>query len=136
MPPVHTLRARSPAASGFLLVAVAAALWGSDGLFRRGLALDLPAATVVMFEHAILVILTLPMLVRGLRVARSFSFAEWAALTAVGAGASALATILFTQAFVYGDPNTPLLLQKLQPLFAVGGAWLVLGERLRWRFAV
>lgn len=42
-----------------MLMAVAAALWGSDALFRRGLALELPSSTVVVYEHALLVVLTL-----------------------------------------------------------------------------
>ena len=33
-------------AGGFLLVALGAALWGADGLLRRGLAFELPAAVV------------------------------------------------------------------------------------------
>lgn len=127
---------QSWSAGGFALVAIAAALWGSDGLFRRGLALELPAATVVMVEHAILVALTCPLLVRALRVLKSLRPAEWVALIAIGAGASALATLLFTEAFTYGDPTTPLLLQKLQPLFAIAGAAIILDERLLPRFGL
>ena len=40
--------ARTGAVPGVALVGLAAALWGTDGLFRRGLALELPAATVVI----------------------------------------------------------------------------------------
>lgn len=121
--------------AGFGLVAVAAALWGTDGLFRQGLALDLPATTVVAAEHAVLVVLTLPLLARGLRRARaSFDASDVAALLVVGAGASVVATVLFTAAFAYGNPNTPLLLQQLQPVFAVVAARLVLGERLLARY--
>ena len=54
----------------------------------------------------------------------------------IGAGASALATLLFTQAFRLGDPITPQVLQKLQPLIAVLLATVILGERLRPRFAL
>jgi drug/metabolite transporter (DMT)-like permease len=54
---------------------------------------------------------------------------------AVGAGASAVATILFTQAFVTGDPITPVVLQKVQPLIAIAAARLILGEEPRRRFA-
>jgi len=43
-----TLEARLVGKPGFVLVAAAAALWGSDALFRRGLASDLPAAAVVL----------------------------------------------------------------------------------------
>ena len=123
-------------ASGFILVAVGAALWGSDGLLRRGLAFELPAATVVFAEHVILVVLTLPLLLKARRALTTFGPRDWASLIFVGAGASALATVLFTQAFVYGDPNTPLLLQKLQPVFAVAGASLLLGERLHARYGL
>jgi hypothetical protein len=35
------LGTRHAGAPGFVLVAAAAALWGSDALFRRGLALEL-----------------------------------------------------------------------------------------------
>jgi drug/metabolite transporter (DMT)-like permease len=54
---------------------------------------------------------------------------------AIGAGASAIATILFTQALFHGDFITVVVLQKSQPLIAVAGAWLVLGEQPRPGFA-
>jgi drug/metabolite transporter (DMT)-like permease len=54
-----------------------------------------------------------------------------------------VATALFTEAFkvssATGDFVTPLVLQKLQPLFAIALAVWLLGERLRpgyWMFAV
>jgi drug/metabolite transporter (DMT)-like permease len=59
-----------------------------------------------------------------------------AAAVVVGAGSSALATILFTQAFVDGDPVTPVVLQKVQPLIAVSLAAAFLGERPRPRFGL
>lgn len=34
---------------GALIVALAATLWGTDALFRRGLALELPAVEVVFW---------------------------------------------------------------------------------------
>jgi drug/metabolite transporter (DMT)-like permease len=120
--------------TGIAWVALAAALWGTDALFRRGLALELPAATVVFFEHVVLVVLTLPWIVSSRRKVARLGVGDWVALLLIGAGASATATILFTMAFSYGDPNTPLLLQKLQPLVAVLGARLVLGEALLSRY--
>src|ERR687892_1567857 len=59
------------------------------------------------------------------------------AAVAIGAGASAVATILFTQAFVNSaSPVTPVVLQKVQPLVAVIGAWIILGERPRRLFGL
>lgn len=119
---------------GFLLVAAGAALWGTDGLFRRALAFEMPASKVVFWEHLILVALTVPLLLRFLRSRPKLAASDVIALLFVGAGASAVATILFTQAFTYGDPTTPLLIQKTQPVIAVLGAYLLLGERLLPRY--
>src|SRR6185436_2613947 len=45
-------------------VALAAALWGSDAYLRSHLVESIPAATVVLAEHAIVVVLLLPLIVR------------------------------------------------------------------------
>jgi drug/metabolite transporter, DME family len=121
------------------LVAVAAALWGTDGLLRVPLAGQLPAATVVFWEHLLIVLVLVPFLPSAVRAFRSATARERLALVVIGAGASAVATALFTQAFRLGDPVTPLVLQKLQPVVAVIAAAALLGERFRagyWAFAV
>lgn len=127
-------RERLPLSVGIIMVAAGAALWGTDALFRRGLALELPAPTLVFLEHVVLVILVSPILVRSIGAYRKLTKLDWLAAGVIGAGSSALATVLFTAAFRYGDPTTPLLLQKVQPLVAVGAASLLLGERPRFRF--
>lgn len=119
---------------GFLLVAAGAALWGTDGLFRTALAFQMPASVLVFWEHLVLVGLTFPFLFRFLKSRPNLDFKDLLALLFVGAGASAVATILFTEAFTYGDPTTVLLLQKVQPVIAVLGAYLLLGERLLPRY--
>lgn len=112
-------------------------MWGTDPLFRFGLALRMAAPAIVLVEQALPMLLVFHLVGRGLRRAvASFSAADWAALLLVGAGASTLATLLFTQAFTFGSPTTPVLLQQLQPLFAVAGARLLLGERLQPRYWV
>lgn len=127
---------RKPTVSGGIaLVALGAALWGTDAIFRRGLALELPATTLVFLEHVVLVAITAPMLWRSRDQYRRLRRSDWMAVLAIGAGASALATVMFTAAFRFGDPTTPLLLQKVQPLIAIGAAALILGERLLPRFA-
>lgn len=113
------------------LVAVAAALWGTDGLLRLPLAQDLPAATVVLWEHLLIVVVLLPWIPAALRALRGCGKWEWIAAVVIGGGSSALATALFTAAFQVGDAITPLVLQKLQPVFAIIAAYLLLGERVR-----
>lgn len=116
-------------------VALAAALWGSDALLRSHLVDQLPPASIVFFEHALVVLLVLPVLVRTWPVVRRLPAKGLLALFGIGAGASAVATVLFTQAFHYGDFVAPALLQQAQPLIAILGARLILGERAQVRYA-
>jgi drug/metabolite transporter (DMT)-like permease len=121
------------------LIAIAAGMWGLDGLLRKPLATTMAPATVVFWEHLIVVALVSPLLPRAARVFRSCSWRDRAAVAAIGIGASAVGTALFTEAFTLsaanGDFVTPLVLQKLQPLFAVALAVMLLRERLRPGFA-
>jgi drug/metabolite transporter, DME family len=120
---------------GVVLISVAAAMWGLDGLIRRPLSSSTSAFTIVFGEHVVLVALTLPLLVPAFRALWRAGPAYVAAGIVIGAGASAIATILFTKALFHGDFITVVVLQKAQPLIAVIGAWLVLGERPRAGFA-
>jgi len=122
-------------AGGFGLVALAAAIWATDAFFRLPAAAGLDAPSVVLVEHLVLVVALAPALPGALRAARRFTRGQLLAVLLVGAGASAVATTLFTLAFAYRDPVTQPLLQKLQPLIALGAARVVLGERLTPRFA-
>jgi len=124
---------------GFLLVAAAAAMWGTDGVLRVPLISDIPSGMLVFLEHAILVLVTIPFLRGVIPTLRGLNRGDWIALLFIGAGASAVATALFTESFTYGEFTTTLLLQKLQPVVVLVGAWWILGERpLRkyWLFFV
>jgi DME family drug/metabolite transporter len=120
---------------GVVLVSVAATMWGLDGLIRKPLSSSTTAYTIVFGEHVVLVLLTLPLLIPALRALYKAGPAYVAAGIAVGAGASAIATILFTKALFHGDFITVVVLQKAQPLIAVIGAWVVLREQPRPGFA-
>ena len=65
---------------------------------------------------------------------RRLPWRDWAAIAVVGGGSSVAATVLLTEAFQHGDPTTPLLLQKLQPVIVGAFAFLLLGERVRPRY--
>lgn len=119
-------------------MAVAAALWGTDALLRSTLAERVAAPTIVLAEHVVLTVVLVPFLPRAWRAFRSLDGRGRAAVVGIGVGASAVATTLFTLAFRYGDPVTPAVIQKFQPLVVLLGAAVLLGERLRpafWWFA-
>jgi drug/metabolite transporter (DMT)-like permease len=84
----------------------------------------------------VLVAVTFPLLFAAVPALLRLGWRYIAAAAVIGAGSSALATILFTQAFVEGDPVTPVVLQKVQPIIAVVAARFILGERPRPRFAL
>jgi drug/metabolite transporter (DMT)-like permease len=116
------------------LVAFAAMLWGTDGFWRVELLKTLTAPAIVFWEHVILVLATGWLIWRDRRDLASLRRADWLAVLLIGVGASALATVLFTQAFRLSSPTTVLLLQKTQPLVAISLAALVLREPLPGRF--
>lgn len=135
-PPPNALPAEDPARpkDRLWLVILAATLWGTDGLLRVPLVSNLAPSTIVFAEHAIICVLILPWLPRALRAFAAAPGRVQLAILAIGIGASAVATTLFTAAFALGDPVTPLVLQKLQPIIAIVGAAVLLGERVTARF--
>ena len=130
------MRLRLAAIPGVVLIAVAATMWGTDPIIRKTMGVGTSATTIVFGEHVILVALTLPLLLPALRAVSRAGWRYVLAAVVVGAGASAVATILFTDALIgHADFITPVVIQKIQPFVAVGGAALLLGERPRARFA-
>ncbi|NEW07659.1 DMT family transporter [Paenibacillus sp. SYP-B3998] len=129
------LSSRTVGIHGIWYVALGATLWGLDPLFRILLLKSFTSAQIVFIEHLLLACYALPVLIKfrknltgklTLAVLGAFLFISW--------GGSAIATILFTSAFAHGSANAVLLLQKLQPLFAIILARLMLKESLPSKF--
>lgn len=117
--------------AGVALVAAGAAMWGADGALRAPLVSHWSPWTIVLFEHILLSIAVAPRLLRARAAIARIPARAWLAVLAVAWGGSALATLAFTFAFQYGNPDVVILLQKSQPLWALAVAALVLGERAR-----
>ena len=117
-----------------MLVAVGAAMWGTDGILRVPLLEVASPSQIVLLEHLVLLLYSVPAVVLGWRFFRSLGAAQWVALLVIGWGGSALATLLFTTAFDVGNPTVVILLQKTQPLFAIALAAILLRERLGWAY--
>ena len=117
-----------------LLIAVGAAMWGTDGILRVPLLEVASPSQIVLLEHLVLLLYSVPAVVLGWRFFRGLGAAQWVALLVIGWGGSALATLLFTAAFAVGNPTVVILLQKTQPLFAIALAAILLRERLGWAY--
>lgn len=119
---------------GVLLVALGAAMWGLDAIWRPVLLPIMSSQAIVFAEHLVLAVYAIPAIALGWAALRRLRPMQWGALLLIGWGASGLATVLFTEGFRVGDPTTVILLQKAQPLFAIVLARLALGERLSSRY--
>ncbi|MHA6482429.1 DMT family transporter [Paenibacillus sp. strain BS8-2] len=121
--------------NGIWYVALGATLWGLDPLFRILLLESFTSAQIVFIEHLLLTAYAIPVFVkyRHMLIGK-LTLAVIGALLFISWGGSAIATILFTTAFAHGNANAILLLQKLQPLFAIVMARIVLREALPSKF--
>ncbi len=119
---------------GVLLVALGAALWGTDAVLRVPLLEVMSPSAIVLTEHLVLLLYSVPAVLLGWSLFRNLGIQQWIALLVIAWGGSALATLLFTTAFASGNPTTVILLQKTQPLFALALAHVLLQERLRWAY--
>ncbi|WP_188891904.1 DMT family transporter [Paenibacillus radicis (ex Gao et al. 2016)] len=119
-----------PVRMEFWLVVIGAALWGIDPVFRILLLKSLTSTQIVLLEHLILFAAAAPVLWKNRADLRGTSLRQVGALLFISWGGSALATILFTLGLAHGNPNAVLLLQKLQPLFAIVLARVLLKEVL------
>ncbi|MBI3573612.1 EamA family transporter [Candidatus Kaiserbacteria bacterium] len=119
---------------GPYLVFFAAMLWATDAPFRVHLVADLPSNFIVLGEHFVSVLFMLPILIFGFSEIKKLTAKEWLAVLFIAVGGSALAAVAFTQSFHYVNPSVAILLQKLQPLLAIGLAAGILKEHLGKRF--
>lgn len=116
---------------GPLLIFIAAVLWGIDGLLRSTL-YSLPPITIVFYEHLIGLIILAPFLIKFWNKEKLTPH-EWGAITLVAILSGVLGTLFFTAALLQTNfiPFTVVyLLQKLQPIFTLVTAALVLKEKI------
>lgn len=123
--------------NGPLLIVIAATLWAVDGIVRRNLYI-LPPIIIVFFEHLIGALILSPIVIKGFKKEKLTSL-EWSAVGGVALFSSLLGTLWFTTALLmtnYISFSVVFLLQKLQPLFAVATARIVLKEKISKQYAL
>lgn len=120
---------------GPVLIVVAAALWALDGILRRSL-FSLPPITIVFYEHLIGALLLAPFIARGF-IKEKMSGKVWGLLIIISLLSGLLGTLWFTTALVktnFIPFSVVFLLQKLQPLFAISSAAVLLNEKLTRKY--
>lgn len=120
-----------------LIVFLSSLLWAGDSPFRKPLLVGgLSAAFIGFLEHLINSLASLPGLWRHRADFKNLKSTQLLGLLYIGAGASALAALLFVKGAVAMNYNFTIaaLLQKLQPIFAIILAVVFLKEKLNPKF--
>lgn len=116
-----------------LFVIVAAGLWGVDGIILRPALYGLPVPLVVFTETSIVAILLTPLFSKKLHLLRALALKDWLAFLGVAVFGGALGTMSITKALFYVNYvnlSLVILIQKLQPVYAITFAAILLKERL------
>jgi len=120
---------------GPLLIVLAAALWALDGITRRSL-YHLPPVTIVFYEHLIGLIILSPFIYQIMK-SQKLTKKVWLIASTVGLLGGLLGTLFITTALGsvhFIAFSVVYLIQKLQPLFTISSAYLLLGEKLDHRY--
>ena len=121
---------------GPLAIGFAAFLWSIDALLRQSL-YSLPSMFIVFAEHALGLLITLPWLIKFWPKIKRLNRRTWISIFWISVFGGVLGTLFYTRALSYIhyiNFSVVVLLQKLQPIFAIILARLILKERFKGRF--
>lgn len=113
-------------------IIIAAGLWGVDGIFLRPQLYDLKVPLVVFLESFMILIILSPLIIKRMRGIKELKLKDWLAFAGVALFGGAIGTMAITKAFFYVNYinlSIVVLIQKLQPVFAIILASLLLKER-------
>ena len=118
------------------LVAIGAALWGTESLWRIPLNKLFASEVIVFHEHVIQLLFLLPLL-----LSRRFELPKvqkrpWMFLLFSAIAGSVVGTILFTESLRRGNPTVVNVVLNIQPVLSTTFACVLLGDRLSKRFFV
>ena len=117
-------------------VICAALLWSVDGVLRQDLH-SISSLVIVSIEHLLGALIFLPFLFRSTSKIKRLDRKGWISIFWVSICGGLLGTYFYTKALGYVnyiDLSVVVLIQKLQPLFAISLASIVLRERVSKSF--
>ena len=128
---------------GPLQVFFGSALWGTDAGFRTQLTKVFSSTSIVFFEHVFGAFFSLPLMLKRVKLFKKMNKLDWLSLFYLALGGGVIATFFITQSFrlayQFGNVNVPVLMQKIQPFFAIIAAYVLLKEKIKpifWLYAV
>src|SRR5438874_9972855 len=122
------------AAYGPWLVGLGAALWGTESAWRIPLNEIFDAKVIVFWEHVLILMMFLPILIPHLHEISKIHARTWGYILFSGFAGSAVGTIFFTLSLKYGNPTVVNVILNIQPVISTIGAFLLFGDRLARQF--
>src|SRR5207247_4329491 len=122
------------AAYGPWLVGLGAALWGTESAWSIPLNELFDAKVIVFWEHVLILIMFLPILISRLDEIPKVRARTWGFLIFSGFAGSAVGTVFFTLALKYGNPTVVNVILNIQPVISTIGAFVLFGDRLARQF--
>src|SRR3954471_14654041 len=116
------------------LVGLGAALWGTESAWRIPLNELFDAQVIVFWEHVIIFLMFLPLLLSKLGDLPKIGARTWGYLIFSAFAGSAVGTVFFTFALKYGNPPVVNVILNIQPVISTLGAFFLFGDRLTPRF--
>jgi drug/metabolite transporter (DMT)-like permease len=116
------------------LVALGAGLWGTESAWRIPLTSVFSVDVIVLWEHVILVICALPLVIPRLGELRRVHVRTVAWLMFSGVAGSAVGALLFTQALKLGNATIANVVLNVQPVLSTAAACVIFGDRLSRTF--
>ncbi len=120
-----------------LFVVLAASLWGVDGIILRPSLYSLPVPFVVLMGCGILTIALSPIFFKNIDIIKNITNKDLLTFFGVALLGEAIGTMAITKALFFVDYvnlSVVILMQKLQPVFALLLASILLKEKLTKKF--
>ncbi len=120
-----------------IFIILAAVLWGVDGIVLRPSLYSLPVTIVVFIESLIVTIYLFPILLKNISIIRKLDIYDWLSFIGVAIFGGVLGILAITKALFYVNYvnlSIVILIQKLQPIFAISFAVILLKEKLHKEF--
>ncbi|MFL6529935.1 MAG: DMT family transporter [Chthoniobacterales bacterium] len=127
-------RTAKRASYGPWLVGLGAALWGTESAWRIPLNSLFDAQVIVFWEHVLIIVMFLPLLLPNLRTLRTIDARTWGFLLFSGFAGSAVGTVFFTLALRNGNPTVVNVILNIQPVISTLGAFVLFADRLTRSF--
>ncbi len=131
------LKTRKSLITGSIAICISATMWGLDGIVLTPQLYNLDITFVVFILHAIPFLLMNILFFRKYRFLKTFKGKDFLTLFLVALTGGALGTMAIVKALFlveFKELSVVVLLQKLQPVFAIVLAAILLRERLNKNF--